>query len=68
MHGEADVLDLSVARATLAELGQHAPVRLAVLDDAGHMPFREAPASCFAAVESWPGAPILAHDPPDPPP
>ena len=54
----------AVARATVAWLREAAPVDLVVLDGAGHMPFWEAPAPFFAAVQSFLDAPILAHDTP----
>jgi proline iminopeptidase len=64
VHGAADVLDVAVARATAAWLGRAAPVELAVLDGAGHMPFWEAPEAFVAAMESFLDAPILASVPP----
>ena len=64
VHGAADVLDVAVARATVAWLGQDVPVDLVVLDGAGHMPFWEAPSAFVAAVQSFLAAPILAPDPP----
>lgn len=67
VHGGADVLDVAVARATRATLGEHVPVRLTVLQGAGHMPFWETPAPFFAAVESWLDTPILGQQPPEPP-
>jgi pimeloyl-ACP methyl ester carboxylesterase len=64
VHGEADALDVAVARATVAWLGRQAPADLVVLPGAGHMPFWEAPAAFFAAVETFLDAPILAPEPP----
>ena len=64
LHGEDDVLDVSFARDTAARLGAAAPVRLAVLDGSGHMPFWEAPESFFAAVQSFLDLPTLDHDTP----
>jgi proline iminopeptidase len=53
VHGGADVLDVTVARATAALLGQAAPVDLVVLDGAGHMPFWETPDAFAPAVQQF---------------
>ncbi len=54
LHGAADLLPPSVAAETAALL-PHATLR--VIADAGHMPFWEAPAEFFAAVDEFLGAP-----------
>jgi proline iminopeptidase len=66
VHGEEDVLDVAVARATVAWLAGSVPTRLEVLGGAGHMPFWEAPTGFFALVQSFLDAPILAHEPAPP--
>jgi proline iminopeptidase len=63
VHGEEDLLDVDVARATVAWIGQDAPADLVVLDGAGHMPFWELPDAFFAAVKSFLASPILAEEP-----
>ncbi|HWJ21391.1 MAG TPA: alpha/beta fold hydrolase [Gemmatimonadaceae bacterium] len=49
IHGESDLLPPAVARATAALLG----AELALIPDAGHMPFWEAPPRFFALVEEF---------------
>jgi len=56
LHGDADVLDPAVARATAALLPSASLTRI---QGAGHMPFWEAPAAFFAAVEFFLQAPTL---------
>lgn len=60
LHGAEDVLDAAVARDTAAWLAALAPVRLALLPGAGHMPFWEAAEAFVAAVQSFLDPPILA--------
>ncbi len=50
LHGEADVLPAAQARRTVAHLAR---ARLAVLADAGHMPFWEAPDRFFPLVTAF---------------
>jgi len=56
IHGERDLLPLSVAE-SLAALLPHA--RLAVVPHAGHMPFWETPEHFFPLVEQWLDAPSV---------
>ena len=62
VHGEDDVLSADQARRTAAHL-PHA--RLALLADAGHMPFWEAPDRFFPLVEEFLKPEPAAADPPD---
>lgn len=57
VHGADDVLPVATAAETAAQL---ADARLLALAGAGHMPFWEAAAAFFAAVESFLDVPILA--------
>jgi pimeloyl-ACP methyl ester carboxylesterase len=50
IHGERDLLPASVARETAALLPR---ARLALVPDAGHMPFWEAPREFFTLVEAF---------------
>ena len=50
IHGERDLLPVSVARETAALLPR---ARLALVPDAGHMPFWEAPREFFLLVEEF---------------
>ena len=50
IHGERDLLPVSVAREIVATLG-HA--RLEIVPDAGHMPFWESPQLFFTLIESF---------------
>jgi pimeloyl-ACP methyl ester carboxylesterase len=50
IHGESDLLPVSVARETAALLPR---ARLALVPDAGHMPFWEAPREFFRLVEEF---------------
>lgn len=54
IHGERDLLPVSVAREIVATLG-HA--RLEIIPDAGHMPFWESPELFFTLIESFLTAP-----------
>ncbi len=56
LHGDADVLDAGVGRATAAVLPA---ATITVLAQAGHMPFWETPAEFFAAVELFLDRPTL---------
>ena len=50
IHGERDLLPVTVARETAALLPR---ARLAIVSDAGHMPFWEAPEEFFTLVEEF---------------
>lgn len=50
IHGERDLLPVSVAREIVTTLGN---ARLEVIPDAGHMPFWESPELFFTLVESF---------------
>jgi proline iminopeptidase len=50
IHGERDLLPVSVAREIVATLGN---ARLEVIPDAGHMPFWESPELFFTLIESF---------------
>jgi proline iminopeptidase len=50
IHGEKDLLPVSVAREIVATLGN---ARLEVIPDAGHMPFWESPELFFTLIESF---------------
>jgi proline iminopeptidase len=50
IHGERDLIPVDVPRATAALLPQ---ARLALLPDAGHLPFWEAPEQFFTLVEQF---------------
>ena len=50
IHGEADLLPVSLARETAGTIGN---ARLLVLAGAGHMPFWEAPEHFFSAVDDF---------------
>jgi proline iminopeptidase len=50
IHGDRDLLPLSVARDIVATLGN---ARLEIVPDAGHMPFWEAPELFFTLTESF---------------
>jgi proline iminopeptidase len=50
IHGERDLLPVSVAREIVATLGQ---ARLEIIPDAGHMPFWESPQLFFSLIESF---------------
>lgn len=50
IHGERDLLPVSVAREIVATLGN---ARLEIVPDAGHMPFWESPELFFTLVESF---------------
>ena len=50
MHGEKDLLPLSVASEIVATLRN---ARLEVIPDAGHMPFWESPELFFTLIESF---------------
>ena len=50
IHGDRDLLPVSVAREIVATLGN---ARLEIIPDAGHMPFWESPALFFALTESF---------------
>ncbi len=56
LHGGDDVLDPALARATAALLPS---ATATIIPGAGHMPFWEAPAEFFAAVEFFLAAPTL---------
>ena len=56
VHGGSDLLDPAVARATAGLLPS---ATVTVIPNAGHMPFWEAPAEFFAAVEFFLDAPTL---------
>ena len=56
IHGEKDLLPVSVAREIVSTLGN---ARLEIIPDAGHMPFWESPELFFTLIESFlstPGA------------
>ena len=50
IHGDRDLLPVSVAREIVATLGN---ARLEIIPDAGHMPFWESPELFFALTESF---------------
>ena len=50
IHGEKDLLPVSVACEIVATLGN---ARLEVIPDAGHMPFWESPELFFTLIESF---------------
>ena len=50
IHGEADLLPVSLARETAGAIGN---ARLLILAGAGHMPFWEAPEHFFGAVDAF---------------
>jgi proline iminopeptidase len=50
IHGDGDLLPVAVAREIGAELPQ---ARVAIVSDAGHMPFWESPARFFELVEDF---------------
>ena len=50
IHGDRDLLPVSVAREIVATLGN---ARLQIIPDAGHMPFWESPELFFTVVESF---------------
>jgi proline iminopeptidase len=50
IHGDRDLLPVSVAHETVATLGN---ARLEIIPDAGHMPFWESPELFFALTESF---------------
>jgi proline iminopeptidase len=54
IHGDKDLLPVSVAREIVATLGN---ARLEVIPDAGHMPFWESPELFFTLIESFLSAP-----------
>jgi proline iminopeptidase len=54
IHGERDLLPVSVAREIVATLGN---ARLEIIPDAGHMPFWESPELFFTLIESFLSAP-----------
>lgn len=56
IHGERDLLPVSVAREIVATLGQ---ARLEIIPDAGHMPFWESPELFFTLIESFLTAPSV---------
>lgn len=58
LHGEADLIPTEVARETVRTLGE-ATTRLALVPDAGHNPFWEAPSIVFPAIEQF----LTAADP-----
>jgi proline iminopeptidase len=54
IHGDRDLLPLSVAREIVETLGN---ARLEIIPDAGHMPFWESPQLFFTLIESFLSAP-----------
>ena len=50
IHGDRDLLPVSVAREIVATLGN---ARLEIIPDAGHMPFWESPELFFTLIESF---------------
>jgi proline iminopeptidase len=56
IHGERDLLPVSVAREIVATLGN---ARLEIIPDAGHMPFWESPELFFTLIESFLSTPTL---------
>lgn len=54
IHGDRDLLPVSVAREIVATLGN---ARLEIIPDAGHMPFWESPELFFSLTESFLSSP-----------
>jgi len=50
IHGDADLLPVTLAKETAGMIGN---ARLLVLAGAGHMPFWEAPEHFFGAVDAF---------------
>jgi proline iminopeptidase len=59
VHGEADLLDSSGARATVDLLAAGAPSELHLLEGSGHMPFWERPAAFATTVKAFLDLPTL---------